>query len=76
MIDNGIKIEFQMRGSPYTHCLLWVDYAPRINQDPNKVVCEFIDKYFSASPPYITDRSMHDVNLRQTLQKHFYAGNC
>ena len=74
--DYVIKIEFQMRGSPHAHCLPWVSDAPRLNQDPDKVVCKFIDKYIRTSPPYITDKNMHDVNLRQTLQKHIHVDNC
>ena len=74
--DYVIKIEFQMRGSPHAHCLLWVRDAPRINEDTDEVVCEFIDKYISASPPVITDQNIHDVTLRQTLQKHIHAENC
>ena len=62
--DYVIKIEFQMRGLPHAHCLLWVRDAPRINEDSDEAVCEFIDKYISASPPVITDRNIHDVNLR------------
>ena len=31
-----IKMEFQKRGSIYTHCLLWVDEAPHINVEWDK----------------------------------------
>ena len=30
--DYVIKIEFQMRGSPHAHCLLWVKDAPKIDK--------------------------------------------
>ena len=40
--DYVIKIEFQMRGSPHAHCLLWVKDAPKIDKDPDDVVCAFI----------------------------------
>ena len=49
-----IKIEFQMRGSPHAHCLLWVKDAPKIDKDPNDVVCAFIDKYITAVRPPVT----------------------
>ena len=62
--DYVIKTEFQMRGSPHAHCLLWVRDAPRINEGTDEVVCEFINKYISASPPVITDHNIHDVTLR------------
>ena len=46
--DYVIKIEFQMRESPHAHCLLWVKDAPKIDKDPDDVVCAFIDKYITA----------------------------
>ena len=49
--DYVIKIEFQMRGSPHAHCLLWVENAPKIDKDPDDVVCAFIDKYITARIP-------------------------
>ena len=47
-----IKIEFQARGSPHAHCLLWVKDAPVIGdgQDDEKV-CHFIEKYVHGSIP-------------------------
>ena len=36
--DYVMKIEFQMRGSQHTHCLLWVRDAPRIDEDTDEVV--------------------------------------
>ena len=55
-IDYVIKIEFQIRGSPHAHCLLWVKDAPKIDKDPDDVVCAFIDKYITAvTPPIASD---------------------
>ena len=34
--------------------------APRIDEDSDEVMCEFIGKYISASPPVITDINIHD----------------
>ena len=45
--DYVINIETQMRGSPHAHCLLWVKYSPKIDKDPDAVVCAFIDKYIT-----------------------------
>ena len=36
--DYVINIEFQMRGSPHAHCLLWVEDAQKIDKDPDDVV--------------------------------------
>ena len=47
--DYVIKIKFQMRGSPHAHCLLWVKDAPKIDKDPDDVVCAFIEQIHHSS---------------------------
>ena len=54
--DYVIKFEFQMRGSPHAHCLLWVRDAPTIDKDPDDVVCTIIDKYITAVIPPIAPK--------------------
>ena len=68
--DYVIKIEFQMRGSPHAHCLLWVKDAPKIDKDPDDVVCTFIDKYITAVIPPIAPENEHHIKLMENLQKH------
>ena len=51
ILEYVIKIEFQMKGSPHAHCLLWVKDSPKINEDPDEVVYQFIDKYITAQIP-------------------------
>ena len=57
--DYVIKIKFQMRGSPHAHCLLWVKDAPKINKDPDDVMCAFIDRYITAVIPPLTSDQTH-----------------
>ena len=73
--DHVIKIEFQMRGTPHAHCLLWVKDALKIGRDPNNVVCAFIDKYITASTPSRHETS-HDNVLVRRLQKHSHSDYC
>ena len=40
-------VEFQKRGSPHIHGLLWIADAPRFGVDSNENVCEYIDKCIS-----------------------------
>ena len=59
-----IKIEFQMRGSPCAHYLLWVKDTPKIDKDPDDVVCAFIDKYITAViPPIAPENEYHIEQL-------------
>ena len=74
--DYVIKIEFQMRGLPHVHCLLWVKDAPKIDKDPDDVVCAFIDKYITAVIPPVTSENEHQIKLMDNLQKHAHSEYC
>ena len=74
--DYMIKIEFQMRGSPHAHCLLWVKDAPKTDKDPDDVVCAFIDKYITAVRPPVTAENEHHIKLMDNLQKHTHSDYC
>ena len=74
--DYVIKIEFQMRGSPHAHCLLWVKDAPKIDKDPDDVMCAFTDKYITAVIPPVTSENEHHFKLISSLQKHTYSDYC
>ena len=45
------RVEFQQRGSPHMHCLYWIENAPKLDQDGEDAVCNFIDKYVSCAVP-------------------------
>ena len=66
--DCVIKIEFPMRGSPHAHCLLWVKDAPKIDKDPNDIVCSFINKYITAVIPPIAPENEHDIKLMEAYR--------
>ena len=66
--DYVIEIEFQMRGSPHAHCLLWVKDAPQIDKDPDDVICAFIDKYITAVIPPIAPENEHHIKLMENLK--------
>ena len=68
--DYVIKIEFQMRGSPHVHCLLWVKDAPKIDKDTDDV-CTFIDKYRTAVIPPVAPENEHQIKLMENLQKTY-----
>ena len=74
--DYVIKIEFQMRGSPHAHCLLWVDDAPKIDKDPDDAVCTFIAKYITAVICPIAPENEHHIKLMDNLQKHTHSDYC
>ena len=71
--DFVIGIEFQARGRPHAHTLLWVKDAPRLGHSDVTEVINFIDTYISYSIPE-TDEELKE--LVQTLQQHTHSATC
>ena len=68
-----IKIEFQARGSPHAHCLLWVKNAPMINSyEDDEEVCNFVERYVHGSLPDAEE----DRSLFMKLQTHSHSSYC
>ena len=71
--DYAIRIEFQARGSPHAHCVIWVKDAPEYGVDHDSQVCDFIDQYVSCKLP------KEDGKLRELvllLQQHKHSSYC
>ena len=67
-----IRIEFQTRGSPHAHTILWIKDAPQYGKDSDKNVTEFIDKYQVCSYPHDDEELQSLVQL----QKHTHSSSC
>ena len=40
IVDYAIRVEFQARGSPHAHCVLWVKDAPKYGVDTDEdILC-------------------------------------
>ena len=72
IVDYVIRIEFQARGSPHAHTLLWVKNATQINVQTDDEVCEFVQKYISCSIPEDED----EKELVCKLQRHSHSSYC
>ena len=72
IVDYVIRIEFQARGSPHAHTLLWVKNAPQIDIKTDDEVCEFVQKYISCSIPDDDD----EKELICKLQRHSHSSYC
>ena len=73
IVDFAIRVEFQARGPPHAHCVLWVKDAPKYGVDSNDDVCIFIDQYVSCAI------SADDCNLKELvllLQQHRHSSYC
>ena len=49
IVDYGICIEFQARGSPHAHCVIWVKDALKYGVDSDDKECAFIDQYVTCT---------------------------
>ena len=73
VLDYMHRTEFQNRGSPHGHCLLWVKDAPKFGVDDDESVEKFIDKYQTCS---LEIEDEHLRNVVSTVQRHVHSKSC
>lgn len=75
IVNYFARVEFQVRGSPHLHILLWIADAPNFeNEIERDYIVPFIDKYISAQVP---DESDHKLKfLVASLQTHSHTMSC
>ena len=71
--DFKYRIEFQQRGSPHAHMLIWIQDAPQVKDSDAKEVSQFVDKYITCSVPSDDDEL---AELVKTVQKHSHSSAC
>ena len=69
--DYFYRVEFQQRGSPHIHMLVWIDNAPKYPKDDEETIVKFVDNYVSCSNQHDTSMS-HLVDL----QTHKHSKTC
>ena len=71
----ALRIEFQMRGSPHLHALIWTEDCPKLTSETKEAYIEFIDKHVQAYLPNKEDNpELHD--LVNFYQKHAHSKTC
>ncbi len=71
----AIRIEFQMRGSPHLHALIWTADCPKLTCDTKDAYVEFIDEHVQANLPSEKDEpELHE--LVKTYQRHNHSKTC
>lgn len=68
-VDLFYRVEFQQRGSPHVHILIWIKDAPEYNGTNHEEVATFIDKHVTCK---IDDEIYNLVNY----QTHRHAKTC
>ena len=70
-----LRIEFQMRGSPHLHALIWTPDCPKLTSGNSQAYTEYVDKHAQAYlPNKDTEPVLHE--LVTTYQKHTHSKTC
>jgi hypothetical protein len=75
IIYYALRIEFQMRGSPHLHALIWTADCPKLTCDTKDAYVEFIDEHVQANLP----SENHEPELHKlvkTYQRHNHSKTC
>ena len=68
--DFFYGVEFQQRGSPHIHMLVWIENAPTLEKNSEEEIVEFVDKHLTCSAN--DDETAHLVEL----QTHKHSRTC
>ncbi len=72
LTDYSIRVEFQARGSPHAHSMLWIKGAPKLGVNTDQEVCDFIDRYICCDIPEDEVLAL----LVSKVQKHRHSATC
>ena len=64
------RVEFQQRGSPHIHMLVWIENAPTLEKNSEEEIVQFVDNYLTCSAA--TEDTAHLVEL----QTHKHSRTC
>ena len=73
ILYHVIRVEFQTRGSPHVHCLLWAENMPLLNSDSLNNYADFIDSVISANIP---NEPTQLQELVKKYQIHHHSKTC
>ena len=77
VIDYFLRAEFQARGTPHIHCVLWIENAPKVDVNTDKEVVDFIDKYITCSLPNEDgDPELHEIVTNVQIHSSKHSKSC
>lgn len=74
LVDYMIRIEFQARGSPHAHTILWIKDAPKLDVNSDEEIVNFINQHQTCAIPQDEDAELRQLVL--SLQKHVHSATC
>ena len=70
VLDFFYRVEFQQRGSPHIHMLIWIENAPKLAKNTEEEIIQFVDNYLTCS----TDDE--EIGELVELQSHKHSKSC
>ena len=75
IVYYALRIEFQMRGSPHLHALIWTSDCPKLSHDTKDAYIDYIDQHVQAYlPNKETDPELYE--LVKKYQTHSHSKTC
>ena len=75
--DYFYRVEFQARGSPHIHMLVWIKNAPVFEKDSDSTVCSFIDRYITCTmPDPATDPELNKIVSEVQVHSRNHSKSC
>ena len=75
IVYYALRIEFQMRGSPHLHALIWTSDCPKLTHDTKEDYIEYVDQHVQA---YLPDKDTNPelFELVKKYQTHSHSKTC
>ena len=70
LLDYFYRVEFQQRGSPHIHMLVWIENAPTLETNSETEIVQFVDKYLTCNTE--NEKTANLVGL----QSHKHSRTC
>ena len=75
IVYYALRIEFQMRGSPHLHALIWTSDCPKLSNDTKDSYIDYVDQHVQAYlPDKDTDPELYE--LVKKYQTHSHSKTC
>ena len=68
--DWFYRVEYQQRGSPHIHMLIWIENAPEYGKDDTADVTSFIDQIITCQRPRANAELLNLVNRQEHRHSH------
>jgi hypothetical protein len=71
----ALRVEFQMRGFPHLHALIWTSDCPKLRSESKDAYVQYVDQHIQANLPDENDEP-ELYELVKMYQKHNHSKTC